>query len=99
MGDIGARYGLLTAQLALAWDGSDRDEVLSVRWSSWPSASGWKLFPILSESLTSWVGPAGFPRDLTRCTRAHLEGRMPAAPGFLRRLVTPTVGLENRDGG
>ena len=27
--DIGARYGLLTAQLALALDGSDRDEVLS----------------------------------------------------------------------
>jgi len=27
--DIGARYGLLTAQLALALEGSDRDEVLS----------------------------------------------------------------------
>ncbi len=27
--DIGARYGLLTAQLALALDGKDRDEVLS----------------------------------------------------------------------
>jgi UTP--glucose-1-phosphate uridylyltransferase len=27
--DIGARYGLLTAQLALALDGEDRDEVLS----------------------------------------------------------------------
>ena len=27
--DIGVRYGLLTAQLALALDGKDRDEVLS----------------------------------------------------------------------
>jgi UTP--glucose-1-phosphate uridylyltransferase len=27
--DIGAKYGLLTAQLALAFDGKDRDEVLS----------------------------------------------------------------------
>ena len=27
--DIGARYGLLTAQLALALDGEDREEVLS----------------------------------------------------------------------
>ena len=27
--DIGVRYGLLTAQLALAFDGKDRDEVLS----------------------------------------------------------------------
>ena len=27
--DIGVRYGLLTAQLALALDGRDRDEVLS----------------------------------------------------------------------
>ena len=27
--DIGRRYGLLTAQLALALDGQDRDEVLS----------------------------------------------------------------------
>ena len=27
--DIGAKYGLLTAQLALALDGNDRDEVLS----------------------------------------------------------------------
>ena len=27
--DIGAKYGLLTAQLALALDGQDRDEVLS----------------------------------------------------------------------
>ena len=27
--DIGVRYGLLTAQLALALDGQDRDEVLS----------------------------------------------------------------------
>jgi UTP--glucose-1-phosphate uridylyltransferase len=27
--DIGARYGLLTAQLALALEGNDREEVLS----------------------------------------------------------------------
>jgi UTP--glucose-1-phosphate uridylyltransferase len=27
--DIGVKYGLLTAQLALALDGQDRDEVLS----------------------------------------------------------------------
>jgi UTP--glucose-1-phosphate uridylyltransferase len=27
--DIGVKYGLLTAQLALAFDGQDRDEVLS----------------------------------------------------------------------
>ena len=27
--DIGVRYGLLTAQLALAFEGKDRDEVLS----------------------------------------------------------------------
>jgi UTP--glucose-1-phosphate uridylyltransferase len=27
--DIGVKYGLLTAQLALALDGEDRDEVLS----------------------------------------------------------------------
>jgi UTP--glucose-1-phosphate uridylyltransferase len=27
--DIGVRYGLLTAQLALALDGKDRDEVLT----------------------------------------------------------------------
>jgi UTP--glucose-1-phosphate uridylyltransferase len=27
--DIGARYGLLTAQLALALEGQDRDEVLT----------------------------------------------------------------------
>jgi len=27
--DIGLKYGLLTAQLALALDGADRDEVLS----------------------------------------------------------------------
>jgi UTP--glucose-1-phosphate uridylyltransferase len=27
--DIGAKYGLLTAQLALAFEGRDRDEVLS----------------------------------------------------------------------
>jgi UTP--glucose-1-phosphate uridylyltransferase len=27
--DIGVKYGLLTAQLALALDGKDRDEVLS----------------------------------------------------------------------
>jgi UTP--glucose-1-phosphate uridylyltransferase len=27
--DIGVKYGLLTAQLALALDGGDRDEVLS----------------------------------------------------------------------
>ena len=27
--DLGARYGLLTAQLALALNGRDRDEVLS----------------------------------------------------------------------
>ena len=27
--DIGLKYGLLTAQLALAFDGKDRDEVLS----------------------------------------------------------------------
>jgi len=27
--DLGARYGLLTAQLALALSGKDRDEILS----------------------------------------------------------------------
>jgi UTP--glucose-1-phosphate uridylyltransferase len=27
--DVGVKYGLLTAQLALAFDGRDRDEVLS----------------------------------------------------------------------
>jgi UTP--glucose-1-phosphate uridylyltransferase len=43
--DIGLKYGLLTAQLALALDGRDRDEVLSnlvemlaVRWEQTPAA-------------------------------------------------------------
>ena len=31
--DIGVQYGLLTAQLALALNGKDRDEVLT-RWSN-----------------------------------------------------------------
>ena len=37
--DIGARYGLLTAQMALALNGRDRGEVLPNWWNCWPRGS------------------------------------------------------------